>query len=258
MFYHQRKFLAFLLKSTNQHGVHSPFIFNLVTKGLYRKINAKKWESFQNIKNQLLDTKSFKKVTNFDIDSNVFKANTLQTSKIEKIGAISNKKTRIIIKIIKYFKPKSILEIGTSLGVYTTALKAGNKTSNITTLENCKETSKVAKNIFENNHLEQIKIITGKFSKTISDVTKNSTFDCILFNENHTKKETLVHFNNCVSTIHNNSFFIFNDIYRDTEMESTWSEIKNNPKVTVTVDLFYYGIVFFRKEQAKEHFKIRV
>ena len=34
--------------------------------------------------------------------------------------------------------------------------------------------------------------------------------------------------------------------------------IKKHPKVTVTVDLFYFGIVFFRKEQAKEHFKIRV
>jgi len=41
-------------------------------------------------------------------------------------------------------------------------------------------------------------------------------------------------------------------------MKSAWSEIKKHPKVTVTVDIFYWGIVFFRKEQEKEHFKIRL
>ena len=258
MFYQQRNFFAFLLKSTNQHGVHSPFVFNLVTKGLYKKTNSEKWESFQNIKHQLLDNKSFIKVTDFGAGSKIFKSNTRQISKIAKIAGISNKKARILIKIIHYFKPKSILEIGTSLGLGTTALKTGNKTSNITTLEGCKETAKVAKNIFENNHLEQIEVITGNFSETLSGTIKNRIFDCILFDGNHTKKATLEYFNNCLSTIHNNSFFIFDDIYWNAEMESAWNEIKNNPKVTVTVDLFYYGIVFFRKEQAKEHFKIRV
>ncbi|WP_304157534.1 hypothetical protein [Mesonia mobilis] len=39
---------------------------------------------------------------------------------------------------------------------------------------------------------------------------------------------------------------------------NSWQEIKNHPEVTVTIDTFYWGLVFFRKEQEKEHFKIRV
>ena len=41
-------------------------------------------------------------------------------------------------------------------------------------------------------------------------------------------------------------------------MTETWHIIKQHPKVTVTIDIFHLGIVFFRKEQAKEHFTIRL
>jgi hypothetical protein len=41
-------------------------------------------------------------------------------------------------------------------------------------------------------------------------------------------------------------------------MENTWEIIKKHPKVKVTIDTFQWGIVFFRAEQEKEHFVIRV
>jgi hypothetical protein len=47
-------------------------------------------------------------------------------------------------------------------------------------------------------------------------------------------------------------------IYRSKGMKEAWAEIKAHPQVTVTVDLFWIGLVFFRKGQEKEGFKIRV
>ena len=41
-------------------------------------------------------------------------------------------------------------------------------------------------------------------------------------------------------------------------MTEAWEIIKNHPKVTVTINTFYWGIVCFRKEQIKEHFTIRM
>ena len=74
-------------------------------------------------------------------------------------------------------------------------------------------------------------------------------------NEKITKIRMIIAF---LSMINNNSFWIFDDIYWSKEMQEAWLEIKNHPKVTVTIDVFHFGIVFFREEQAKEHFKIRV
>ncbi|TVZ55182.1 putative O-methyltransferase YrrM [Lutibacter sp. Hel_I_33_5] len=258
MFYQHIQYLKFLTKSTNQHGVHSPFVYNLVTLSLYKKTDAKTLNEHTLFKKGLLNNKNFINVTDFGSGSKIFKSEKRQVSKIAKIAGISNKKTQLLIKLITYFKPENVLEIGTSLGIGTTAIHLANPKNNIITLEGCPETSKVAKNQFEKFEYKNIDLITGDFSQTLPEVTKDKMFDCIYFDGNHTKKATLHYFNECIKTTNNYSFFIFDDIYWNSEMQEAWKEIKNHPKVTVTVDVFYFGVVFFRKEQAKEHFKVRV
>lgn len=253
-----KEYLKFLLKSSNEHGVHSPFIFDLVTKCFYKKNITLKWNDFLDKKQQLLDNKNYIKVTDFGSGSKVFTTNKRQISKITKVAGISNIKAKILIKIIHYFEPKNILEIGTSVGLGTSALKIGNLNSEITTLEGCPETAKVASDLFLNNGFKNIEVIVGDFKQTIPKVLKNNSFNCIYFDGNHTKKATVTYFNYCLSAIKNDSFWIFDDIYWSSEMKEAWSEIKKHPRITVSVDVFHFGIVFFRKEQAKEHFKIRV
>lgn len=254
-----KQYLKFLVKSSNEHGVHSPFVFNLVTKSIYKTIDSQKWNNFLKIRQQLLDNKNYIKVTDFGSGSKIFTSNYRQISKITKVAGISNKKAKLLIKIIDHFNPKSILEFGTSVGLGTSALKIGNLNSEIITLEGCPETATVAKNLLQKNGFKNTHLIIGDFKETLPQVLKNySSFDCIYFDGNHTKKATLNYFNHCLSTIKNDSFWIFDDIYWSSEMKEAWSKIKKHPRVTVSVDVFHFGIVFFRKEQAKEHFKIRV
>ena len=258
MIYLITKYLKFLVKSSNEHGVHSPFVYDLITKCFYKKTDPILVKLFSKIKQQLLDNKKLIKVTDFGAGSKIFKNNDRQVSKIAKIAGLSNKKAKLLIRLIQYFKPDNLLEIGTSLGLGTSAIKIGNNKTNITTLEGCPETSKVADHLFSNNNYKDIQIITGDFKETLPLAIKNQEFDCIYFDGNHTKKDTLHYFNTCLDTVTNNSVWIFDDIYWSDEMKEAWTEIKNHKKVTVTVDVFYWGIVFFRKEQEKEHFKIRV
>lgn len=251
------EYLKFILKSSNEHGVHSPFIFDLVTKCFQQKNNKKKWNNFIKIRHQLLDNKSYIKVTDFGSGSKIFKTNKRQVSKIMKVAAISNKKAKLLIKISNYFNPENCLEVGTSVGLSTSAIKIGSHNSKITTLEGCKETAKIAKDLFQKNQFKNINTITGNFKETLPKVIDKQKFDFIYFDGNHTKNATLNYFETCLPSIKNESYWIFDDIYWSKEMQEAWSEIKKHPKVTVTVDVFYFGIVFFRKEQAKEHFKIR-
>ena len=202
MFYRQRKYFQFLLKSSNQHGVHSPFVYQLVTKCLYKKIDKNSWKTFQKSNNELLKNKKIKN---------------------------SHKKSKILLKLIHYFKPKNNLEITSSLDLAVIKHAMNSRNTCVTTIANT--------------------------PTEISEVTLNRKFDCIYFHKNQI---TLKTFNTCLKTINNNSFFIFNDIYGNSETIKNWSSIKNHPKVKVSLDLFYFGVIFFRKEQAKEHFKIRV
>jgi len=68
----------------------------------------------------------------------------------------------------------------------------------------------------------------------------------------------LHYFDKLVSTITNETVWIFDDIHWSSQMEEAWEIIKKHPKVTVTIDTFQWGLVFFRREQPTEHFIIRI
>jgi predicted O-methyltransferase YrrM len=149
------------------------------------------------------------------------------------------------------------LELGTSLGIATQAMSLGNPKANITTVEGCLNISEFTKTNFKKHHLENIHLITGDFNDVIKDL-KPKTLDLIFFDGNHQKEATLQYFESLLPTIHNDSVFIFDDIYWSENMTDAWETIKQHSKVTVTIDSFFWGFVFFRKEQVKEHFIVRV
>jgi predicted O-methyltransferase YrrM len=258
LFHKITSFVGFLFKSRNKHSVHSPFVFNLITKCFHKKCTIADLNTFLNYKKELSLNTSILEVTDFGAGSRIFSSNKRKVSKIAKHVGISNKRARLLINIIQYFKPGSILEIGTSLGLSTAALASSNKNSKITTREGCKETSSIAKNMFEKYHFNNVKLLTGSFDTTLPKIFKNTIYDFIYFDGNHTRKATLEYFESSLSSINNNSVLLFDDIHWNKEMEQAWEEIKNHPQVTVTIDTYQWGFVFFRKEQEKEHFTIRI
>ena len=86
----------------------------------------------------------------------------------------------------------------------------------------------------------------------------DTEFDMIFIDGNHQKEATLSYFENLLPKAHNDTIFIFDDIYWSKDMTEAWEAIKKHPKVTVSIDTFFWGFVFLRTEQAKEHFTIRL
>lgn len=251
-------YLKFLFKSKNHHGVHSPFVFDLVTKSFYKKLDYSDLSTFYLIQKDLLSNSSKINVSDFGAGSKIFTSNTREISKIAKHAGISKKRARLLFKVLRYFQPRSILEIGTSLGLGSSVLALATPNSKITSIEGCKETAQVAETIFNKYNLKNIEPVTGNFETVLPKLFQNNSYDFIYFDGNHTKKATLNYFNLALSSAHNDSVFLFDDIHWSKEMEEAWEEIKKNPRVTVTIDTFQWGFVFFRKEQQKEHFIIRV
>ena len=159
---------------------------------------------------------------------------------------------------MSYFKPKTTFEFGTSVGLATSAMHLGNPKSKIITLEGCPNTMNVAENQFNQFDFDGIKTIIGEFDSSLNMLHLKSTLDFVYFDGNHQKEATLKYFEFCLQHINNNSVFIFDDIHWSKNMDEAWEEIKKHPKVKVTIDTYQWGIVFFRKEQVKEHFTIRV
>ena len=259
MLFQIKAYLKFLWNSKNEHAVHSPFVFHFVTKCFYDRKLKPEYQVLKNYRNSLLENKNTIEVTDFGAGSKVFKSNSRQISKIAKTAGISQKRAELLFRITNYFQPESVLEIGTSLGLATSALALGNKKSKIITLEGCPETAKIAQDQLKKFNINNVESVAKEF-KTYFENCQLSTvnYQLIYFDGNHSKKATLDYFEILLPTITNETIWIFDDIHWSKDMEESWEIIKIHPKVSVTIDTFQWGLVFFRKEQEKEHFVIRI
>ena len=253
-----KSYIKFLYNSKNEHGVHSPFVFFLVTKCFYDKKKCPEYTILKDYRNSLLQNKNTIEVTDFGAGSRVFKSNTRAINQIAKTAGISPKRAELLFRIVRYFQPETILEIGTSLGLATTALALGNKKAKIISLEGCPNTINQCQLQLQKFNINNVECVNTEFSSYLSNFQlPTSNFQLIYFDGNHSKKATIDYFELLLPTITNDSVWIFDDIHWSKEMEEAWEIIKNHSKVTVTIDTFQWGIVFFRKEQEKEHFVIR-
>lgn len=251
-------YLIYRFKSTNEHGVHSPFVFDLLNQVIYNRTNYYSYEKVEQLRTEQL--KNDKTLTINDLGAGSTQNNSTQKSikTIAKQAAKPKKYGQLLFRLVNYFQPQTILELGTSLGISTCYLASANSNAQVISIEGSSEIAEVAKNNFKSLNINNIKHITGDFDEQLPLLlNEQKTLDFVFFDGNHQKQATLNYFNLCLSNSNEKSVFVFDDIYWSNEMTEAWEEIKLHPKVTVTVDLFFIGIVFFRKEQAKQHFMIK-
>lgn len=257
MWFKIRAFIRFLLQSSNQYGVHSPFVFDFISNCFYKKANLKKIATIKKVRKSIYQNQHVITITDYGKGSRIFKNNDRKIGDIARIAGMNKKKSAFILNIIEYLNIQNMLELGTSVGLGTATLSIGNPNSKIITLEGCPNTANIAQSLFNKFDLSNIKLIVGNFNDTLKQPLNNNLFDLIYMDGNHQKEPTLRYFNECISTIHNDSLIIIDDINWSAEMQQAWAKIKEHPKVTLTIDTFFWGIVFFRTSQEKQHYKIR-
>jgi predicted O-methyltransferase YrrM len=239
-------------------GIHSPFVFDLVTKIIRKNKPMAFYEEIEKQRRTLLKNKSIIHVTEMGSGSYKKSGNQRVVNEIASTSLKPKRQAQLLCRLIDHFQCKNIIEIGTSLGITACYLAKANPSSLVTTLEGCPEISKIAQNTFNQLHINNINIVTGEFNQTLPrTIAGIENIDFVFFDGNHRLEPTLAYFKECLQKKHNDSLFVFDDHHKSPEMENAWEEIKNHPEVKVTIDLYFLGLVFFKKELTKQHFKIR-
>lgn len=246
------------LSSKSRHGTHSPFVYKLTDEVIYDFKSKDDYKSIEAQRKKLLNDDSIVKVTDLGAGSHLNKNNKKKVRQIAKNALKSPSLAQLIYRLAKNNDPKRIIELGTCLGITTAYLSKACPDADIITIEGCPETAKVAYNNFRQLDLENVELQVGNFDLLLPEIiAEQPQLDFVYVDGNHRKDATLNYFNWCLPKVHEGSLLIFDDIYWSEGMKEAWEEIKANPQVTVTVDLFWIGLVFFRKGQVKEHFKIK-
>jgi predicted O-methyltransferase YrrM len=254
-----KAYLKFLWKSKNEHAIHSPFVFDFYTKVIQNKAKVADFDKIENFRKLQLKNNQSIEVTDFGAGSKRHKSNTRQISEIAKLAEKKPKFGQLLYRMVQYFSPNTIFDLGTSLGITTLyQSKALNNNGSIYTFEGCPQIANEAKILFNTSYAHNINQIIGNIDETLpTQLSQIKQLDFAFFDANHRFEPTIRYFEQCMAKASEQSVFIFDDIHWSAEMEQAWNYIKKHEKVMISIDLFYVGIVFFRKNQPKQDFVLR-
>jgi len=253
-----QRYLKYYFKAKNYRKVHSSFVAEFSQEILEDRRDFYAFDEIEALRRLLLRDRNTIQVTDFGAGSQIHKSNKRQIRKMARHSITSPTFCRILFRIINLYKPKQILELGTSLGIATLYQSFAALNSQVTTIEGCPNIAARAKQHFDLLEVTNIHSVVGQFEAVLPDVLQNmKQVDFVFLDGNHQKEATLDYFKLCLEKAQENSVFVFDDIHWSEGMEAAWESIKAHPKVQLSIDLFFFGIVFFRTENQKpEHLSL--
>lgn len=255
-----KKYLQYYVRASNGkgHGIHSPFVFDFITKVLNDKKEYPSYLKIEAIRAALKTNENTIEVEDFGAGSNSLKSNKRIIKDIANSSLKPKKYAQLLYRMVQYYKPETVLELGTSLGVTTVYLAAANTRAKIFSCEGAPNIAAVAQNNFNQLGIENINLITGDFANTLPALlSKQNKIDFAFIDGNHREIPTLNYFQQLLAHSTNATILVFDDIHWSLEMERAWAAIQQYEAVTLTIDLFFIGIVFINKDfKVKQHFSI--
>lgn len=250
-------YLLYRLKSLRLHGVHSPFVFDLYENVIRHDGYFVAYQKIEALRQQLRRDPTTLSVTDLGAGSRTRTTNERQVSSIARTAAKPAKYAQLLFRLVNHFQPHTVLELGTSLGLTTAYLAAARQKAQVFTFEGCPNIAAAAKSNFLQLQLGNIRQVTGHLDQTLPAMLQElPSVDLVYFDGNHRYAPTMHYFQACLSKRTDESVFIIDDIYWSAEMTRAWREICRHPEVTLSIDLFHLGLIFFRRQQPKQHFTL--
>lgn len=251
--------ITYQLEAQTKYYLHSPFVFSFFNEVLEQERNFYAFNKIEDLRHELLKQKRIIEVKDLGAGSKVSKSNTRSISEITKYAAVSPKFGEMLFKLLLFSEAEHILELGTSMGIGTAYLASANTNAKVVTIEGCPNISAKA-----NEHLKSLGIhntqqLTGDFSDKLPEAIKllNEKIDFAYLDGNHQYQPSIDYFELLAPYLHENSVVVLDDIHWSEGMEKAWLELKNKSNVSVSIDLFRMGVLFFHQHQKKEDFILR-
>ena len=249
--------------NTTGEGIHSPYLFRLV-RFVMRDENT--FYCFADIERR----REYLKACEDELDVVDFGSAGSPEGKLIKRRVCDIAKTQLespkigqlLFRIINFMtqeqkRPLQILELGTSLGITTAYLAASNSRNNITTLEGSGAVLKIAQGVWQTLKLENISWQEGNIDNTLY-IYARENLDLAYVDANHTYEATKRYVDFLLPRMTEKGIIVLDDIHYSEGMERAWEEIKQNQRVTTSMDLYHVGMLFVDPHYLKRHYTIRI
>ncbi len=250
------EYIKYRWNSKGRHGTHSPFVYDFVDKCMQISLDENFLEEREKLfKSLKVDNRTIT-IEDFGVGSKKL-SNDRQISQLFKISSSKGKYGDLLYQLSAFYKPKRILEFGTSLGIGTIHFSKGNSDSNIVSIEACQATRNEALANFKKLNCNNIESIHATFISFLESYS-GEKFDIVFIDGHHDGVALKNYLEQLNPFTHNDTLFILDDIRWSNSMFSAWKEICNSQDYHVTMDLFRMGIILKRTQQVKEHFVVAI
>lgn len=245
------EYIKYRWNAKTLHGIHSPFVFNFMKKSTKTHPIRKDLNTIQNFVVKQNNNKTLQ------VQDHGAKSKKLKTQRsvnqIFKTSSSFGHQGLLLYRICNHFKPKNILELGTSLGMGSLYMHLGNPTSKLISIEGCPETYSVAK---ENLKPYPIELINNTFKNVIQTFSEQK-FDLVFIDGHHDGKALLEYLDALSPFTDEDTIFILDDIRWSNSMLDSWNKLKVSDTYHLSMDFFRMGVLVKRPQQVKENFILR-
>ncbi len=252
------RFLKFYWYAETKFTVHSPFVFEFLVNVLEDRRPFYAYGQVEGLRRTLLEDRSVVELEELGAGSRVSKKKRRTVRRLVESSCVSPEWGRFLFRLVHHYKPRTLLELGTCLGVSTLYQASAAPESIIVTLEGQEELARRAEQVLQRLPHERLHILTGAFDDRLDQALDIlGRLDYLYVDGNHRYDATLRYFERALNYAHEHSVFVFDDIHWSGEMEQAWKDICRHPRVRLSLDLFRMGVVFFRPEiKVKTHFNL--
>ena len=254
-------YIKYFFRRKTIYSVHSPFVYEFISKIKKNQEALRVSRMISKHRRRLSRNRNTIETVDFGTGSGEKKYTTYleRINKLAKKRSLSKYETKLLYSMAHCFDPKITIELGTAFGISTSALALANPQSTIYTIEGCANVMAIAEANFQKLDLKNIESLIGEFDYVLPELLEQiETIDMVFFDGNHRKNKTLQYFEWCKQKANADTVFIFNDIYLSHEMKEAWNTIISDQQVTISIDLFHFGVVFFRSGIEKQHFMLKI
>jgi predicted O-methyltransferase YrrM len=258
LFFRLKTFLSYCWRRQEKHGVHSPYVFDLMTIHLPSKKEFNCFENIEYLREQMLNSNLVIEVEDFGAGSIKGSSRTRKVSEIAAVSSKPPKQAQLFFRLTNLHQPETILELGTNLGLTTAYLSLACPQAKTISIEGSRELALIAhQNLHAIGSSAQIRV--GTFDELLDSVLEElQTIGLAFIDGNHRKEATLRYWEQIKPRCISKSIVIVDDIYWTPEMNEAWNFIKTDPRVSLSLDFYWFGIIYFREGIEKQEFTLKI
>ncbi len=247
----------FHIRHRKGHGIHSPYLFEFVNGVLFNGNGVTPPRDVMEEHRKLKKDGTMISTASMGMDSTVVREEKRSLGSFVKKSSVSEKYATLLYRIVRWFDPDMIVELGGGLGVSTLYLAAGAPGTALHSIEGNTERAAFAAQLICRSSSGQVSIHWGEMEEKLEEILPLLTGRFVAFVDgNHRYEPTLAYVEKLLEKAGEEALIVMDDIYWTKGMQRAWQEIILRPQVRVSIDLYHMGILLLRKELPKSHLKI--